>query len=33
MLMINIGGALLIAAIIYWFWLYKPEQTQSNDSC
>jgi hypothetical protein len=23
MLMINIGGALLIAAIIYWFWLYK----------
>lgn len=26
MLMINIGGALLIAAIIYWFWLYKPER-------
>ncbi|MGK2234980.1 MAG: plastocyanin domain-containing protein [Pseudomonadota bacterium] len=32
MLMINIGGALLIAAIIYWFWLYKPEQTQSDDN-
>ncbi|WP_166111131.1 cupredoxin domain-containing protein [Pseudoalteromonas sp. Z9A5] len=32
MLMINILGALLIAAIIYWFWLYKPEQTQSDDN-
>ena len=32
MLIINIGGALLIAAIIYWFWIYKPPQTQSNDN-
>jgi plastocyanin domain-containing protein len=32
MLMINVIGALLIVAIIYWFWLYKPKQVQSNDN-
>ena len=25
MLMINLAGLLLIALIIWWFWLYKPE--------
>jgi plastocyanin domain-containing protein len=32
MLMINIFGAVLIVAIIYWFWLYQPAQTRSNDN-
>lgn len=32
MLMINILGALLIAAIIYWFWFYKPQQVQSTNN-
>jgi len=32
MLMINILGALLIIAIVYWFWLFKPKQVQSNDN-
>jgi len=25
MLLVNILGALLIALIIWWFWLYKPK--------
>lgn len=32
MLMFNILGALLITVIIYWFWLYKPKQVQSNNN-
>ena len=32
MLMINLLGAVLIVAIIYWFWLYKPKQIHSNDN-
>lgn len=32
MLLINILGALLIAAIVWWFWLYKPQQVNSNDN-
>lgn len=32
MLMINILGAILIAAIIYWFWLYKPKQIQTDNN-
>jgi plastocyanin domain-containing protein len=27
MILINIAGLLLIALIIYWFWLYKPVET------
>jgi plastocyanin domain-containing protein len=27
MLMANILGGLLIALIIWWFWLYKPKET------
>ncbi len=30
MLMINLGGLLLIALIIWWFWLYKPKGTVIN---
>lgn len=32
MLMINILGAVLITAIIYWFWLYKPKQIETDDN-
>jgi len=33
MLIINIAGLLLIALIVWWFWLYKPKQAElsSND--
>lgn len=33
MLIINIAGLLLIALIVWWFWLYKPKATQlaNND--
>lgn len=33
MLIINIAGLLLIALIVWWFWLYKPKETQlvNND--
>ncbi|PKH06165.1 cupredoxin domain-containing protein [Moritella sp. Urea-trap-13] len=26
MMLVNIAGFLLIAAIVWWFWLYKPKQ-------
>lgn len=32
MLLINLLGVLLIAAIIWWFWLYKPRQVASNNN-
>lgn len=32
MLMINVCGALLIALIIYWFWLYTPKQMNSKSN-
>jgi plastocyanin domain-containing protein len=32
MLIINIAGLLLIALIIWWFWLYKPKATQLANS-
>jgi len=32
MLMINLGGLLLIALIIWWFWLYKPEGTVVDEN-
>lgn len=32
MLLINILGTLLIAAIVWWFWLYKTKQVHSNDN-
>ncbi|WP_372761855.1 cupredoxin domain-containing protein [Pseudoalteromonas sp.] len=32
MLMVNLLGAILIAVIIYWFWLYKPQQVSSDDN-
>ncbi len=28
MWMINIAGLLLIAFIVWWFWLYKPKETE-----
>lgn len=30
MIMINISGLLLIALIVWWFWLYKPEAVDSE---
>ena len=32
MLMVNILGVFLITAIVYWFWLYKPEQVEIDDN-
>jgi len=26
MILINLGGLLLIGLIVWWFWLYKPEE-------
>lgn len=31
MLMINVAGVFLILLIIWWFWLYKPQETQLDD--
>ena len=28
MLFVNIAGVALIALIIWWFWLYRPKDTQ-----
>lgn len=32
MLIINIAGLLLIALIVWWFWLYKPKATQLKNN-
>jgi plastocyanin domain-containing protein len=32
MLYVNILGIGLIAAIVWWFWLYKPKQVMFNDN-
>ncbi|WP_166422976.1 cupredoxin domain-containing protein [Paraglaciecola sp. 20A4] len=32
MLLINILGAVLIVAIVWWFWLYKPQQVEFSDN-
>ncbi|MBD3587163.1 MULTISPECIES: cupredoxin domain-containing protein [Alteromonas/Salinimonas group] len=32
MMMINIVGLAVIALIIWWFWLYKPEQTITDSN-
>ena len=32
MLIINIAGVILIALIIWWFWLYKPKAEQLGDN-
>lgn len=31
MLMINIAGLIAISLIIWWFWLYKPKETQMKE--
>jgi plastocyanin domain-containing protein len=31
MMIINVLGVLLIALIVWWFWLYKPEEVSAND--
>tara|TARA_R110001592_G_scaffold200585_1_gene449452 strand:+ start:5155 stop:5508 length:354 start_codon:yes stop_codon:yes gene_type:complete len=32
MLFINLAGIALIALIVWWFWLYKPQETELNDT-
>lgn len=32
MFVINFLGLLLIGAVIWWFWLYKPDETEVNES-
>jgi plastocyanin domain-containing protein len=32
MLIVNIAGLLLIALIVWWFWLYKPAETIADES-
>lgn len=32
MMMINIAGLLLIALIIWWFWLYKSDEVLASDT-
>jgi plastocyanin domain-containing protein len=32
MLFINIAGIALIALIVWWFWLYKPQQVKLGES-
>lgn len=32
MLYVNVLGIALIAAIVWWFWLYKPQQVASNNN-
>ncbi len=31
MMMINVLGLLLIALIVWWFWLYKPKEVTADD--
>lgn len=31
MLIVNIAGLALIALIVWWFWLYKPQEAQLGD--
>lgn len=31
MLMVNISGLLLIALIVWWFWLYTPKETELGE--
>ncbi len=31
MLIVNIAGLLLIALIVWWFWLYKPKEIQLGE--
>jgi plastocyanin domain-containing protein len=31
MILVNIAGLLLIALIIWWFWLYKPAETELGE--
>lgn len=31
MLLINLAGLILIALIVWWFWLYKPKATQLSE--
>ena len=32
MLLVNIAGLLLIALIVWWFWLYKPAQVELGEN-
>ena len=32
MLYVNVLGIALIAAIVWWFWLYKPQQVVANNN-
>lgn len=32
MLFINLAGIALIALIIWWFWLYKPQETELSEA-
>lgn len=32
MLFINLAGIALIGLIVWWFWLYKPKETDLNDA-
>jgi len=32
MLIVNIAGLLLIALIVWWFWLYKPAEVIANEN-
>ena len=32
MMLVNIAGVLLIALIVWWFWLYKPPEIDASDS-
>lgn len=32
MLIINIAGIVLIALFVWWFWLYKPKETELGES-
>ena len=32
MLIINIAGVVLIALIVWWFWLYKPKEAELSDN-
>jgi len=32
MLIINIAGVVVVALIIWWFWLYRPQETELSDN-
>ena len=32
MLIINMAGVVLIALIVWWFWLYKPKEAELSDN-